>query len=155
MVTSRYLLRLIAVRRSNKLGFDALRDIVKGKPNPLVSSFKLSYYTLLNLLRRVEGSGHDMEYVIRNSFQQFQFEQSLPEVRCEAPAVACALTCVSLCMETAFGGTVNTKDSDLVVGHCVAPKFILCWHEGCISHCSFTTPSSGSVLDLVCDDVRL
>jgi ATP-dependent RNA helicase DOB1 len=54
---------------------------VKGKPNPLVSSFKLSYYTLLNLLRRVEGSGHDMEYVIRNSFQQFQFEQSLPEVR--------------------------------------------------------------------------
>ena len=54
-----------------------------GKPNPLVSSFKLSYYTLLNLLRRVEGSGHDMEHVIRNSFQQYQFEQSLPEVRCQ------------------------------------------------------------------------
>ena len=63
----------------------ACRDIVKGKPNPLVSSFKLSYYTLLNLLRRVEGSGHDMEYVIRNSFQQFQFEQSLPEVRAVLP----------------------------------------------------------------------
>lgn len=28
-----------------------------GKPNPLLSSFKLSYYTLLNLLRRMEGTG--------------------------------------------------------------------------------------------------
>ena len=51
-----------------------------GKPNPLLSSFKLSYYTLLNLMRRLEGSGQDMEYVIKNSFQQFQFDSSLPEV---------------------------------------------------------------------------
>ena len=28
-----------------------------GKSAPLLSSFKLSYYTLLNLLRRIEGSG--------------------------------------------------------------------------------------------------
>lgn len=53
---------------------------MKGAPNPLVSSFKLSYYTLLNLLRRMEGTGRDMEFVIRNSFQQFQFEQSIPLV---------------------------------------------------------------------------
>lgn len=53
---------------------------MKGAPNPLVSSFKLSYYTLLNLLRRMEGTGRDMEFVIRNSFQQFQFEQSIPVV---------------------------------------------------------------------------
>ena len=32
----------------------ACSSIVQGKPNPLLSSFKLSYYTLLNLLRRVE-----------------------------------------------------------------------------------------------------
>ena len=56
------------------------RAIVQGKPSPLISSFKLSYYTLLNLLRRIEGTQHDMEFVIANSFQQFQFERSLPEV---------------------------------------------------------------------------
>ena len=53
---------------------------MQGKPSPLLSSFRLSYYTLLNLLRRIEGTQHDMEFVIANSFQQFQFERSLPEV---------------------------------------------------------------------------
>ena len=57
------------------------REIVTGKPSPLNSSFKLSYYTLLNLMRRVEDAGHDQEYVIARSFNQFQFEQSLPLVR--------------------------------------------------------------------------
>ena len=45
-----------------------------------MSKFRLSYYTLLNILRRLEGSGQSMEYVIARSFQQFQFEQSLPQV---------------------------------------------------------------------------
>ena len=78
------------------VSWHASRDIVKGKPNPLVSSFKLSYYTLLNLLRRVEGSGHDMEHVIRNSFQQYQFEQSLPEARCTQhhAGFGCAFCCL-------------------------------------------------------------
>ena len=57
------------------------RAIVTGKPLPLLSKFRLSYYTLLNILRRLEGSGQSMEYVIARSFQQFQFEQSLPQVR--------------------------------------------------------------------------
>ncbi len=56
---------------------------MQGKPSPLVSSFKLSYYTLLNLMRRTEGTGQDMEFVIRNSFQQFQFERSLPQLSAE------------------------------------------------------------------------
>ena len=58
----------------------ACREIVTGKPLPLMSKFRLSYYTLLNILRRLEGSGQSMEYVIARSFQQFQFEQSLPQV---------------------------------------------------------------------------
>ena len=33
------------------------RDMMTGKAAPLISSFKLSYYTVLNLLRRMEGSG--------------------------------------------------------------------------------------------------
>jgi len=57
------------------------RGIVQGKPSPLLSSFKLSYYTLLNLLRRAEGSGRSMEYVIQRSFQQFQFERTLPALQ--------------------------------------------------------------------------
>ena len=48
-----------------------------GKPSPLISSFKLTYYTLLNVMRRLEGSGHDMEYVIKRSFSQFQHEQQV------------------------------------------------------------------------------
>ena len=65
------------------------REIVTGKPLPLISKFRLSYYTLLNILRRLEGSGQSMEYVIARSFQQFQFEQSLPQVRW--PVVACTV----------------------------------------------------------------
>lgn len=56
-----------------------------GKPSPLMSSFKLSYYTLLNLMRRLEGSGQDVEYVIKRSFQQFQHESSLPKVTPQGP----------------------------------------------------------------------
>ncbi len=52
---------------------------MQGKPSPLLSRFRLSYYTLLNILARSEGSGQDMEYVIARSFQQFQFERSLPQ----------------------------------------------------------------------------
>ena len=55
------------------------REIVTGKPSPLLSSFKLSYYTLLNLMRRMENTGQNMEYVIQHSFQQYQFERTLPE----------------------------------------------------------------------------
>jgi ATP-dependent RNA helicase DOB1 len=56
-------------------------EITFGKPSPLKSSFKLSYYTLLNLMRRVEGGTEGLEYVISNSFQQFQQNQRRPEVR--------------------------------------------------------------------------
>jgi ATP-dependent RNA helicase DOB1 len=54
---------------------------LQGKPSPLLSSFRLSYYTLLNLMKRVEGGTHDLEYVIANSFQQFQQEQAMPKVK--------------------------------------------------------------------------
>ena len=64
------------------------RAIVQGKPSPLLSSFKLSYYTLLNLMRRAEGSGRSMEYVIQRSFQQFQFERKLPALQVPRAAPA-------------------------------------------------------------------
>ncbi|EIE19880.1 HUA enhancer 2 [Coccomyxa subellipsoidea C-169] len=67
----------------DKMDAASCRGIVQGKPSPLLSRFRLTYYTLLNILRRAEGSGQSMEYVIARSFQQFQFERSLPQVQKE------------------------------------------------------------------------
>ncbi|KAH9305965.1 hypothetical protein KI387_010369 [Taxus chinensis] len=55
------------------------KEMFLGKPAPLVSTFRLSYFTLLNLMSRAEGQ-FDQEYVIKNSFHQFQHEKALPEV---------------------------------------------------------------------------
>jgi hypothetical protein len=51
-----------------------IKDMVLGKPAPLVSTFRLSYYTILNLMSRVEGQ-FTAEHVIRHSFHQFQYEK--------------------------------------------------------------------------------
>ncbi|KAJ3696285.1 hypothetical protein LUZ60_001662 [Juncus effusus] len=56
-----------------------LKEMVLGKPAPLVSTFRLSYYTILNLMSRAEGQ-FTAEHVIRNSFHQFQYEKALPEM---------------------------------------------------------------------------
>lgn len=64
---------------------------MQGKPNPLLSSFRLSYYTLLNLLKRVEGGTDSLEYVIAHSFQQFQQEAARPRVsRLYGVSVSCS-----------------------------------------------------------------
>ncbi|KAK7399050.1 hypothetical protein VNO78_10225 [Psophocarpus tetragonolobus] len=56
-----------------------LKDMVLGKPAPLVSTFRLSYYSILNLMSRAEGQ-FTAEHVIRNSFHQFQYEKALPNM---------------------------------------------------------------------------
>lgn len=52
------------------------KEMILGKPAPLVSTFRLSYYTLLNLMSRAEGQ-FDSEYCIKNSFHQFQHDKKL------------------------------------------------------------------------------
>ncbi|KAK2977841.1 hypothetical protein RJ640_012087 [Escallonia rubra] len=42
---------------------------------PLVSTFRLSYYSILNLMSRAEGQ-FTAENVIRHSFHQFQYEKA-------------------------------------------------------------------------------
>jgi ATP-dependent RNA helicase DOB1 len=59
----------------------------QGKPSPLVSSFKLSYYTMLNMMRRLEGGEAGMETVVAKSFQQYQTERQLPAVWCDCSVV--------------------------------------------------------------------
>ncbi|XP_044373877.1 DExH-box ATP-dependent RNA helicase DExH10 isoform X2 [Triticum aestivum] len=62
-----------------QMEMSVIKDMVLGKPAPLISTFRLSYYTILNLLSRAEGQ-FTAEHVIRNSFHQFQYEKALPEV---------------------------------------------------------------------------
>ncbi|KAI3803198.1 hypothetical protein L1987_31347 [Smallanthus sonchifolius] len=62
-----------------QMEMNTLKDMVLGKPAPLVSTFRLSYYSILNLMRRAEGQ-FTAEHVIRNSFHQFQYEKTLPDI---------------------------------------------------------------------------
>lgn len=62
-----------------KMEMDSLKEMVLGRPAPLVSTFRLSYYTILNLMSRAEGQ-FTAEHVIRNSFHQFQYEKALPDM---------------------------------------------------------------------------
>ncbi|KAF6167318.1 hypothetical protein GIB67_043179 [Kingdonia uniflora] len=62
-----------------QMEMNTLKDMVLGKPAPLISTFRLSYYSILNLLCRAEGQ-FTAEHVIRNSFHQFQYEKALPDI---------------------------------------------------------------------------
>lgn len=60
-----------------QMEMNILKDMVLGKPAPLVSTFRLSYYSILNLMSRAEGQ-FTAEHVIKNSFHQFQYEKVNP-----------------------------------------------------------------------------
>ncbi|OVA19288.1 Helicase [Macleaya cordata] len=62
-----------------KMEMNTLKDMVLGKPAPLLSTFRLSYYSILNLMSRAEGQ-FTAEHVIKNSFHQFQYEKALPDI---------------------------------------------------------------------------
>lgn len=50
------------------------QEMMQGTAAPLVSTFRLSYYSLLNLMSRAEGQ-FNSEHVIRHSFHQFQHDK--------------------------------------------------------------------------------
>jgi ATP-dependent RNA helicase DOB1 len=64
-----------------QMEMNTLKDMVLGKPAPLVSTFRLSYYSILNLMSRAEGQ-FTAEHVIRNSFHQFQYEKVFAKPLC-------------------------------------------------------------------------
>eukprot|EP00898_Chlorokybus_atmophyticus_P004711 jgi/Chlat1/5240/Chrsp33S05083 len=68
------------VMLDDQLDMNTCKNMLMGAPAPLVSTFRLSYYTLLNLMSRAEGQ-FDAEYVIAHSFHQFQHEKALPQVQ--------------------------------------------------------------------------
>lgn len=60
------------------------KDILYGAPDPLNSSYRISYNMLLNLMR-VEDV--DPEYLLRASFHQFQREKDAPGLLAEAESL--------------------------------------------------------------------
>ena len=60
------------------------KNILYGEPDPLNSSYRISYNMLLNLLR-VEDV--DPEYLLRASFYQFQREKEVPGLLLEAESI--------------------------------------------------------------------
>ena len=69
--------------------------MMRGAPKPLLSSFRLSYYTLLNLARRAGGGGggggEAAEYVVSRSFRQYQIEAARPGVAARLAALEARL----------------------------------------------------------------
>jgi ATP-dependent RNA helicase DOB1 len=95
-----------------KLDEPTCRSMVKGSAAPLMSSFKLTYYTLLNLLKRLEGQGRDMEYVISKSFSQFQHEKELPERMEKAAALRLEAEKINIGGGGSGGGTNGDSSND-------------------------------------------
>jgi ATP-dependent RNA helicase DOB1 len=67
-----------------KMEPDICKDILYGAPDPLNSSYRISYNMLLNLMR-VEDV--DPEYLLRASFHQFQREAEAPALLAEAESM--------------------------------------------------------------------
>jgi ATP-dependent RNA helicase DOB1 len=61
-----------------KMEPEVAKGMLKGKADPLNSSFHLNYNMLINSMR-IEDS--DPEYIIRRSFHQFQSDRTLPEMK--------------------------------------------------------------------------
>ncbi|KAF6151368.1 hypothetical protein GIB67_040641 [Kingdonia uniflora] len=62
------------IRNDEQMEMNTLKDMVLGKPTPLISTFRLSYCSILNMMYRADGQ-FTAEHVIRNSFYQFQYEK--------------------------------------------------------------------------------
>ncbi|VDN02519.1 unnamed protein product [Thelazia callipaeda] len=68
---------LVILIVDQQMGEDVAKQIIKGAPDPLNSQFRLTYNMVLNLLR-VEGI--NPEFMLENSFYQFQNYDSLPRL---------------------------------------------------------------------------
>lgn len=93
----------------DSLDEETCRTMLSGGAAPLLSSFKLTYYTLLNLMRRVEGTGADMEYVISKSFSQFQHQKRLPEMNAQLSLIRTEAQKLSTVREEDARGYITLK----------------------------------------------
>lgn len=68
---------IVILMVDEKMPAAAGRDIIKGLPDPINSSFHLTYNMVLNLLR-IEDI--NPEYLLERSFFQFQNQASIPDL---------------------------------------------------------------------------
>ena len=61
-----------------KMDINIIRNIFKGKSDPLNSSFELNFNQILNLCR-IEGV--QCEYILKRSFRQFQSKRAIPLIQ--------------------------------------------------------------------------
>lgn len=62
---------------NKKMDLEICKEMLSGKADPLLSSFKLSYNMIVNLMR-IEGLSPD--YIVKQSFKQYQSEVSVPDL---------------------------------------------------------------------------
>jgi len=74
------------VMADEKMEESAMREMLQGKPQALNSEFKLSYYSILNLLKRASGT-MDAEFVIQRSFHSYQHAKAVPGMKIERERV--------------------------------------------------------------------
>ena len=70
------------VMADEKMEEIAMREMLQGKPQALNSEFKLSYYSILNLLKSASGT-MDAEFVIQRSFHSYQHAKAVPLMKVE------------------------------------------------------------------------
>jgi ATP-dependent RNA helicase DOB1 len=71
---------IVILMLEKEIDLNTIKQIMSGMPDPLNSSFHLSYYMILNLLRVEEISP---QYIMERSFYQFQSEKLRPALEAE------------------------------------------------------------------------
>ena len=109
-----------------KLDKEELVHMTCGTGSALMSEFKLTYYSILNLLRRASGE-EDAEYVIQRSFHQFQHTREVPRKKLELEEITAEADGIQLDMSDAKAELVRlqnaTRDArTALMHHAVDPE---------------------------------
>ena len=109
-----------------KLDKEELVHMTCGTGSALMSEFKLTYYSILNLLRRASGE-EDAEYVIQRSFHQFQHTREVPRKKRTLEEITAEADGIQLDMSDAKAELVRlqnaTRDArTALMHHAVDPE---------------------------------
>ena len=92
-----------------KVDKDELTNMTCGEGHALKSEFKLTYYGILNLMRKASGE-EDAEYVIQRSFHQFQHTRDVPRKQAELAECQTELDGIQLDMSDAKAELVRLQN---------------------------------------------
>ena len=92
-----------------KVDKEELTNMTCGEGHALKSEFKLTYYGILNLMRKASGE-EDAEYVIQRSFHQFQHTRDVPRKQAELAECQTELDGIQLDMSDAKAELVRLQN---------------------------------------------